>query len=152
MNKYEFNPENYKEELTSILKEALKLKDFNQHKFERILKKYPKDGNKVFSKDNIIRGTDWIIDLLEDHKIPVNIFRSDEDLELLVSNLKSLISKVQMKPTRTVSGVTTVTVLTKPFACPGKCIFCPNDVRMPKSYIATEPGVGLRFLAKQKNH
>jgi len=45
-----------------------------------------------------------------------------------------------MKPTRTISGVTTVTVLTKPFACPGQCIFCPNDVRMPKSYIATEPG------------
>src|SRR5690606_20224022 len=42
--------------------------------------------------------------------------------------------------TRTISGVTTVTVLTKPFACPGNCVFCPNDVRMPKSYIANEPG------------
>jgi len=33
-----------------------------------------------------------------------------------------------------------VTVLTKPFPCPGKCVFCPNDVRMPKSYLAREPG------------
>ena len=38
------------------------------------------------------------------------------------------------------SGVATLTVLTKPFPCPGKCIFCPNDVRMPKSYLANEPG------------
>lgn len=37
------------------------------------------------------------------------------------------------------SGVATLTVLTKPFPCPGKCIFCPNDVRMPKSYLANEP-------------
>jgi elongator complex protein 3 len=36
--------------------------------------------------------------------------------------------------------VTPVTVLTKPFPCPGTCIFCPNDVRMPKSYLSDEPG------------
>jgi len=47
---------------------------------------------------------------------------------------------IKMKNTRTVSGVTPVTVLTKPFPCPGKCIFCPNDVRMPKSYLSDEPG------------
>jgi elongator complex protein 3 len=45
-----------------------------------------------------------------------------------------------MKPVRTQSGVTPVTVLTKPFPCPGTCIFCPNDVRMPKSYLVSEPG------------
>jgi elongator complex protein 3 len=47
---------------------------------------------------------------------------------------------LQTKPIRTSSGVATVTVLTKPYPCPGQCIFCPNDVRMPKSYIASEPG------------
>lgn len=47
---------------------------------------------------------------------------------------------LQMKPTRTISGVAPVTVLTKPFPCPGKCIFCPNDIRMPKSYLSNEPG------------
>ena len=41
---------------------------------------------------------------------------------------------------RTLSGVTTVTVLTKPHPCPGVCIFCPDDVRMPKSYLPDEPG------------
>ncbi|MEI7563382.1 MAG: hypothetical protein WCJ39_07195 [bacterium] len=31
-------------------------------------------------------------------------------------------------------------MLTKPFPCPGQCIFCPNDPTMPKSYIKSEPG------------
>lgn len=50
------------------------------------------------------------------------------------------LSLIRMKPVRTLSGVTTVTVLTKPYPCPGKCIFCPTDVRMPKSYLPDEPG------------
>lgn len=52
----------------------------------------------------------------------------------------ALLEKLRMKPVRTLSGVTTVTVLTKPYPCPGKCIFCPTDVRMPKSYLPDEPG------------
>jgi elongator complex protein 3 len=51
-----------------------------------------------------------------------------------------LLARIRMKPVRTLSGVTTVTVLTKPYPCPGKCIFCPTDVRMPKSYLPDEPG------------
>ncbi len=52
----------------------------------------------------------------------------------------ALMTKIRLKPMRTLSGVTTVTVLTKPYPCPGKCIFCPTDVRMPKSYLPDEPG------------
>jgi len=52
----------------------------------------------------------------------------------------SLLARIRMKPVRTLSGVTIVTVLTKPYPCPGKCIFCPTDARMPKSYLPDEPG------------
>jgi elongator complex protein 3 len=52
----------------------------------------------------------------------------------------ALLRRIRMKPVRTLSGVTTVTVLTKPYPCPGKCIFCPTDLRMPKSYLPDEPG------------
>ncbi len=52
----------------------------------------------------------------------------------------AVIERLRVKPIRTSSGVTPVTVLTKPFPCPGECIFCPNDVRMPKSYLSDEPG------------
>lgn len=51
-----------------------------------------------------------------------------------------LLSRIRLKPIRTLSGVTVVTVLTKPYPCPGECIFCPTDVRMPKSYLPDEPG------------
>src|ERR1700752_477388 len=64
----------------------------------------------------------------------------DEDIRLL--------ERIRMKPMRTLSGVTTVTVLTKPYPCPGKCIFCPTDVRMPKSYLPDEPGA-MRGLEHQ---
>ena len=47
---------------------------------------------------------------------------------------------LQAKPIRSQAGVTVVTVLTKPYPCPGECIFCPTDVRMPKSYLHDEPG------------
>jgi elongator complex protein 3 len=52
----------------------------------------------------------------------------------------SLKKLLQVKPVRTLSGVTPVTVLTKPYPCPGECIFCPSDIRMPKSYLSLEPG------------
>lgn len=38
------------------------------------------------------------------------------------------------------SGVAVITVLTKPYACPGKCVYCPSEQGMPKSYLANEPG------------
>jgi elongator complex protein 3 len=63
-----------------------------------------------------------------------------EDLQLL--------ERIRMKPMRTLSGVTTVTVLTKPYPCPGKCVFCPTDIRMPKSYLPDEPGA-MRALEHQ---
>ncbi|MEY4744791.1 MAG: hypothetical protein RL272_736, partial [Candidatus Parcubacteria bacterium] len=40
---------------------------------------------------------------------------------------------------RSLSGVTVVTVLTKPYACPGKCVYCPTEAIMPKSYLSNEP-------------
>ena len=50
-----------------------------------------------------------------------------------------LLRLIQMKPRRTASGVATITVITKPWQCSGNCLFCPADVRMPKSYLHAEP-------------
>ncbi|MCD6474833.1 MAG: tRNA uridine(34) 5-carboxymethylaminomethyl modification radical SAM/GNAT enzyme Elp3 [Anaerolineaceae bacterium] len=60
----------------------------------------------------------------------------------------TFLRKIRKKPMRSLSGVTTVTVLTRPQACPGKCIFCPDDVRMPKSYLPDEPAAA-RALQSQ---
>lgn len=57
----------------------------------------------------------------------------DDELE------RQLFATLRMKPRRTASGVATITVITKPAPCSGNCLYCPNDVRMPKSYLHREP-------------
>lgn len=51
-------------------------------------------------------------------------------------NLENLLKKRKI---RSLSGVVVVSVLTKPFPCPGKCIYCPTEKGMPKSYLSGEP-------------
>ncbi len=43
------------------------------------------------------------------------------------------------KPTRTISGVSTIAVMTKPAGCVGRCTYCPTAVNAPKSYTGHEP-------------
>jgi len=52
---------------------------------------------------------------------------------------KQLFRTLQVKPRRTASGVATISVITKPWKCSGECLYCPNDIRMPKSYLSDEP-------------
>lgn len=56
-----------------------------------------------------------------------------------------LLARIRMKPVRSLSGVSTVTVLTEPHDCPGECLFCPDDSRLPKSYLKEEPGAARAF-------
>lgn len=49
---------------------------------------------------------------------------------------------------RSLSGVAVVTVLTKPYACPGKCVYCPSESQMPKSYLSNEPAAARAKLLK----
>jgi elongator complex protein 3 len=88
---------------------------------ERLLRRHPR-VNGQFSKDQLVAAYH--------HFCETGQLQFDSEV----------LRRLQMKPTRTVSGVATVTVLTKPFPCPGECIFCPTDVRMPKSYLHDEPG------------
>lgn len=86
-----------------------------------ILRRHPKDGRGFFAKREILsayrsEAADWPM--------------SEADFA----------ERIRTCPTRSQSGVLPVTVLTKPFPCPGKCVFCPDDVRMPKSYLSDEPG------------
>lgn len=47
---------------------------------------------------------------------------------------------IRKRKIRTLSGVSVLTVLTKAYPCPGKCVFCPTEPGMPKSYLSNEPG------------
>lgn len=59
--------------------------------------------------------------------------------------LEKLLTK---RAVRTLSGVTVVTVLTKPADCPGQCLYCPNEKTMPKSYISDEPAAARALALK----
>ena len=88
-----------------------------------VIKRFPRKDQGFFTKDQVIAG-----------------YRALAGTHGLKPLDTRVISVLRMKPTRTISGVTPITVLTKPFPCPGECIFCPNDIRMPKSYLSDEPG------------
>ena len=90
-----------------------------------------------------------VVDALRRHPLPGGGYLGKNNLVAAYKELTEsgewpadpeILKRIRMKPVRTLSGVTTVTVLTKPYPCPGKCIFCPTDVRMPKSYVPDEPG------------
>ncbi|KKS31196.1 hypothetical protein A2380_03275 [candidate division WWE3 bacterium RIFOXYB1_FULL_43_24] len=73
----------------------------------------------------------------------LEVYRNLKDsgkLVLTAKTEKQFLDNIKTKKIRTMSGVTPITVLTKPYPCPGKCIFCPGDIRMPKSYLSSEPG------------
>lgn len=117
-----FNPEEHVENLQLILDEIIMTKKFDDKKLRQILGRHPKGESGLYSKDELVAGYRMFIE------------RGD------LKESRRIMDRLRMKPTRTISGVATVTVLTKPFPCPGKCIFCPNDVKMPKSYLSDEPG------------
>jgi len=97
--------------------------NLSRQRLTRLLKRHPKDGRGLFSKDELIAA-----------------YRALAGTESIPPYDEAVIERLRMKPVRTLSGVTPVTVLTKPYPCPGECIFCPSDVRMPKSYLRNEPG------------
>lgn len=63
--------------------------------------------------------------------------------ELADRKVESYLNKSRI---RSLSGVAVITVLTKPYPCPGKCVYCPTEKDMPKSYLSNEPAAA-RALA-----
>lgn len=113
----------YREPLLAILREVVSRPGLSRRDMEQILRQHRKDGQTFFRNDDLIHA-----------------YRAFAGSYGLPPFDLAVLETLRLKPVRTSSGVTTVTVLTKPFPCPGECIFCPNDVRMPKSYLADEPG------------
>ncbi len=58
-----------------------------------------------------------------------------------ISPQPSLARLLITRRVRSLSGVTVVSVLTKPYPCPGNCLYCPNQKGVPRSYLKNEPAV-----------
>ncbi len=118
-----FDPRDHERELVAILEDVARADELDDRALDRILKRHPRDGRGLFSRSQLLAGfrrfapgRDWPMDEGE------------------------LAARLRLRPVRTLSGVTPVTVLTRPHPCPGRCVFCPSDARMPKSYLSDEPG------------
>ncbi len=119
-HRYDFSPEAHEAQIAAIVAE-LADRALDDGALLALLRRHPKGRSDLFKKSELIRGVR--------HFAPKYGWDADR-----------ITTQLRMKPVRTQSGVAPVTVLTRPFPCPGKCIFCPNDVRMPKSYLSMEPG------------
>ncbi|MBC8098640.1 MAG: tRNA uridine(34) 5-carboxymethylaminomethyl modification radical SAM/GNAT enzyme Elp3 [Armatimonadetes bacterium] len=110
--------------LTALLRAIFSAPSLTDAQFSRLMRRYAQpNGGGLYARSHLIAA-----------------YRAFAGLDGLPAYDEVLVAPLRRKPVRTSSGVTPVTVLTKPFPCPGTCIFCPNDVRMPKSYLADEPG------------
>jgi len=52
-----------------------------------------------------------------------------------------VLSHIIKRRVRSLSGIANITVMMKAYGCPGKCIFCPTQPGMPKSYFSTQPAM-----------
>lgn len=129
MTKYKFDYTKHIEQLVPLIQELENLDVISAKKLAQVTKKHPKVDGAQFSKDELVIG----------YRSLAGTKKNADKYGLNVVSDK-LLEAIRKKPTRTQSGVAPITVLTKPFPCPGKCIFCPSDVRMPKSYLSDEPG------------
>ncbi len=73
------------------------------------------------------------IELLQRYQEKVQNGELEDDLRI-----RKLLRK---RAVRSLSGVSVISLLTKFWWCPGKCIYCPTYEWLPKSYISNEPAV-----------
>ncbi|MBD3245370.1 MAG: tRNA uridine(34) 5-carboxymethylaminomethyl modification radical SAM/GNAT enzyme Elp3 [Candidatus Moranbacteria bacterium] len=110
--------------LKEIISFLAKNKILNQEKLKTAKREISKKYQIPFLRNEEIRN--YYLKLVKQGKIKKNPF------------IESLLV---LKKTRTLSGVSVVAVLTKNFPCKNNCLYCPDEEKMPKSYLSNEPAV-----------
>ena len=120
------------EKCQHIIQELLKLNESaNDIDIQKAFRKYPNEDSGLIKRSEVL--------------FTYQKLKLEQQINISSIEEKKLLKLLKLKRIRTLSGVTPVTVLTKPYPCVGECIFCPNDVYMPKSYISNEPGAQRAF-------
>jgi elongator complex protein 3 (tRNA carboxymethyluridine synthase) len=117
--------------IKKFIKKVLAENPQNLQSLEVVKKSFCSEEKTNFSKNAEIKK-------VYDEMIKNKEIKPNETLEKLLVT----------KKIRTLSGVAIVAVLTKPYPCPGKCIYCPDESAMPKSYLSNEPAVMRAILTK----
>jgi len=112
--------------MLAIITQIAKKPNPSDEEVIKILFKNPIKGIGIISKSKLLDE--------------FNTLKAQGALKLSSKEQQNFLNAIQMRKVRTISGVSPVTIMTKPYPCPGKCIYCPNDPAVPKSYISNEPG------------
>jgi len=97
-----------------------------------------KDMQRAFAKEKKMKDLPSKSQILQSYFTAVKEWKLEKN-----QTFETLLRK---RAIRSLSWIVPVQVLTKPWSCPGQCIFCPNDPWMPKSYIKSEPGAMRAWL------
>jgi len=103
------------ENMRELVDELLSARNLNKNKAERIKTEWAKKHKRTIPLSSEILA----------------VANPDER--------KKLLHALITKPTRTLSGVSVIAVMTKPAGCVGRCTYCPTAENAPKSYTCHEP-------------
>jgi elongator complex protein 3 len=117
--------------LSQFIKEVLSKKISDRHPLDRLKRQFCRIHKiGMFRSDEMLR----VYHNLVDKKI-INKSKIIEDLFVL-------------KQTRSQSGIAVVSVLTKPYDCPGRCLYCPTDSRAFKRIETCKYGSYLHIIPR----
>ena len=107
----------------------------------RILSVRKKINSKVDNPGTMPNNPELIVlysELIEEGVVNAdgNVMQKDNKVVQILKRLK----------VRSNSGVAVISLLTKPYTCPGRCIYCPTEKNMPKSYLSREPAAARALL------
>ena len=104
--KYELDVEEHRDQLLPLLKVILASPNrLSSREHQQLMRRYPRPaGEGFYSLANL-----------------VDAWRAFAGQDGVPAYDEGMLHKLRRKPVRTMSGVTPVTLLTKPFPCPGTC-------------------------------
>jgi len=109
--------------LIKFIRQAVEAAPKNECELSQFKKKYArKEGGGISSNVQLL-----------------NVYRELIEKGEIKEN-QTLTALLRKRKIRSLAGVAVITVLTKPYYCPGHCTFCPSEKGMPKSYLSNEPG------------
>ncbi len=111
--------------IDEIIEKGLSEENLSKENFHKI-------KNEVYKKYHLQKPLPSI-QILERYNKLIDEGKKEENF-----TFKKILRK---RAVRSLSGVTVVSLLTKAFPCPWKCVYCPNFEWLPKSYIPQEPAV-----------
>lgn len=107
-----------------IVLKLIKERDLDEKKLKRIRNALTKKNGGVLPKN---------LELIQAYRELLE--------EGAIRSAPQILKVIQKRKVRTLSGIANITVLTKDLGCPGKCIYCPTEKGMPKSYLSNEPAM-----------